>query len=197
MAIFRRKTTTEIPELQEYYATRRPASGVMSWLLALLSLIITAAVILGLFFGGRWLWRKFKSNKDKVVTTTQNTGERIEHGLDSGFSGSSSSTSDGSTDSNSSSENTSSENSAAVSGSSTGQTGSNSNGSTNNTSNGQGQIGASGVSTSVPNNPNVVNSATLTNTGPGETVAVAFIGATLVGYVVSARRQSKNPNTSD
>lgn len=51
-------------EIQEYYqAEQRERMGV-AWLLAFVTLIVTVGVVLGLFFGGRWAYRKL-ANKDK------------------------------------------------------------------------------------------------------------------------------------
>ncbi len=82
MAVFRKKTTTtNIPELQEYYANQKRESTGLAWLLAVGSLLITAAVIIGLFIGGRWVYRKLanddKSNTTSITDTStpsQNTG---------------------------------------------------------------------------------------------------------------------------
>ena len=72
MAFFKRqRVDTDIPELQEYYAAKRANNSASAWALALLSLIVTVAVIMGAFFGGRWAWRKLKSSdKAKQVATT-------------------------------------------------------------------------------------------------------------------------------
>ena len=79
MALFRKNTSnTTIPELQEYYATQRRESTGLAWLLAIGSLLVTAAVIVGLFVGGRWAYRKInnknKSTSSTTVTTSTNTG---------------------------------------------------------------------------------------------------------------------------
>ncbi len=55
MALFRKnksKVTTNIPELQEYYANQKTESSARAWLLAVGSLLVTAALLVGLFFGG-------------------------------------------------------------------------------------------------------------------------------------------------
>jgi cytoskeletal protein RodZ len=73
MALFRKKqqTTTNIPELQEYYATQQKESTGKAWLLAIGSLLVTIVILVGLFFGGRWLYRKVTKN-DKPAATSQN-----------------------------------------------------------------------------------------------------------------------------
>ena len=73
MALFDKKTTeTNIPELQEYYANQKRESTGLAWLLALGSLLVTAAVIIGLFVGGRWAYRKI-TNKNKTTVATVET----------------------------------------------------------------------------------------------------------------------------
>lgn len=75
MALFRRqRVDTDIPELKEYYAARRSNNSASAWALALLSLAITVAVIMGAFFGGRWAWRKLKGSEkvNQVATTAKN-----------------------------------------------------------------------------------------------------------------------------
>ncbi len=73
MALFSRKKKDEVPaEIQEYYqAERRERVGV-AWLVALVTLLITVAVVLGLFFGGRWLYNKLANRDRQTATTGQN-----------------------------------------------------------------------------------------------------------------------------
>lgn len=68
----RKKQTGTVPtEVQEYYdAERREHIGV-AWLIALLSLAVSIAVFAGLFFGGRWAYRKIAGTEDKSKTTSQ------------------------------------------------------------------------------------------------------------------------------
>lgn len=71
MAFFKRqRADTDIPELQEYYAAKRANNSASAWALALLSLIVTVAVIMGAFFGGRWAWRKLKGNDNAKQVAT-------------------------------------------------------------------------------------------------------------------------------
>ena len=67
-------------EVQEYYrAEQRERMGV-AWLIAFLSLLISVIVLLGIFFGGRWAWRKITQGDKKQPTTVQtddtNTNEQ-------------------------------------------------------------------------------------------------------------------------
>lgn len=58
-------------EVQQYYdAERREHIGV-AWLIALLSLTISIALFTGIFFGGRWVYRKVAHKANKPATTAQ------------------------------------------------------------------------------------------------------------------------------
>lgn len=75
MALFRRNKVQQntIPELQEYYnAERRERSG-LSWLLALVSVACAGLLLIGLVFGGKWLYNKLANNMDKDKTPTAQT----------------------------------------------------------------------------------------------------------------------------
>lgn len=68
-AFFRRNDNTTIAELEEYYANRKSSSA-RAWVMSFLSLIITIAVVLLLFFAGRWIWRSvFDSSNEPAPTT--------------------------------------------------------------------------------------------------------------------------------
>lgn len=73
MALFRRKTqdTDVVPaEIQDYYQSEKRERTGVAWLLALVTLVITVLLALALFFGGRWLYRKVVTN-DKPNTGQQ------------------------------------------------------------------------------------------------------------------------------
>jgi cytoskeletal protein RodZ len=73
MPILHKKTdATAIPELQEYYASKGKDSTAKAWLLAFGSLLITVAVLVGLFFGVKWVYRA-ATNKDEAPKKTQTT----------------------------------------------------------------------------------------------------------------------------
>ncbi len=57
------------PELQHYYESEHRERVGLAWLIAFLSLVLTITVILGLFFGGRWAYRKIANNN--------NTGQSV------------------------------------------------------------------------------------------------------------------------
>src|SRR3990167_1385362 len=63
------------PEVQEYYKTERRERLGLAWLLALATLFATVAVVLGLFFGGRWVIRQIGGDDKKPVATETTGGE--------------------------------------------------------------------------------------------------------------------------
>jgi cytoskeletal protein RodZ len=71
MALFRKKQSqTEIPELQEYYATQGTESTGKAWFVAIASLIVTIAVLVGFFAAGRWIYRTVTNKDDSKPSTT-------------------------------------------------------------------------------------------------------------------------------
>ncbi len=74
MALFRRNRIDQAgmpTEVQDYYkAEGRERTGV-AWLLALATLLVTVLVVLGLFFGGRWAFRKLKNNDKPAPVAVQ------------------------------------------------------------------------------------------------------------------------------
>jgi hypothetical protein len=73
-ALFKRKDQTTIAELEEYYSNQKSRRTGRAWLMAILSLLITIAVIVALFFGVRWLYRTLTNDEVTVVTTASNEG---------------------------------------------------------------------------------------------------------------------------
>ncbi len=73
MALFKRKskaaddgTDNKVPqEVKDYYQAERREHLGMAWLLAFVSLIVTMAVVVGLFFGGRWAYRKLANKQNQ------------------------------------------------------------------------------------------------------------------------------------
>jgi len=77
MALFKKKTTTQIPELQDYYATQKTDNTAVAWLLALLSLVVTAVIVVGLFVGGRFVYRKITNKDDKATSVVTQKPESV------------------------------------------------------------------------------------------------------------------------
>jgi len=63
------------PEVQEYYQAERRERMGLAWLVAFLTLVVTIAVVLGLFVGGRWVYRKV-ANDDKGANTGQTASDQ-------------------------------------------------------------------------------------------------------------------------
>ncbi len=163
---FKRKQTNQPPvpsEVKDYYqAERRERVGV-AWLLALATLVTTIVLAVGLFFGGRWVYRKV--TKHDKPTTTVSTNKGTANQPTSGQTGSSGA------------QNTKPQTAAPdnPNGSSTSGTASS----------------TSTPSPSTPASSQPQTSSALANTGPGDTIGI-FVGvSTLAGfghYIVTRRR---------
>jgi hypothetical protein len=96
----RRKKTVDPnlpPEVQAYsQAEHRERMGV-AWLVGIVSLIISLAVITGLFFGGRWAYRKLahKDSKPTPAVTNNNSDQQEKKKSNSNSSNSSNSNNQG------------------------------------------------------------------------------------------------------
>lgn len=170
MALFNRRKSQTITELEDYYANKGTRSG-MAWLMAFLSLLVTVAVIAGLFFGGRWLYRTLTdddSSKPTVATTSTkpNGSANVNSPEDSGSSTGSVSGEVSNddfpsvvTDEAASTDVPNTDRLAAVNGS----------------------------TTTTPTSTN----DTIPNTGAGEVILFALPVVATAGYMYSANRQSK------
>lgn len=158
MALFKKKqtTTTNIPELQEYYANQQKESTGKAWLLAIGSLLVTIVILVGSFFGGRWVYRKI-TKKDKPVTTTAQT--------DTSTSDTTTKTPSTSSSSDSSTTTTAPKPTTTT------------------TTPAQGVATTQSAATNTSATAATTTAKQLTNTGPGNTVAL-FAGITVVAYLV-------------
>ena len=166
MKLFRRSKPVQPnvpPEVAEYYqAERRERRGV-AWLMTLFTLLVTVAVVLGLFIAGRWLYHTVQNrNKKPTVTATQSkdtTKKTADNDSDSATNDTApaSGTPDASTPDEPSSGDTTPTPATPT---------------------------PAPATPSTPSTPAPSTGATqpLTNTGPGDTAAVLFIGAALIGY---------------
>jgi len=67
---FKREKNPTIAELENYYAGQRTAkrrSG-PAWLMAVLSLLLTLAIVAGLYFGVRWIYRAVTDDTETETT---------------------------------------------------------------------------------------------------------------------------------
>ena len=73
MALFRRKKDQEIlpDEVKDYYkAEQRDRMG-MAWLVAVGGFLVTVAIVVGLFFAGRWAYQTYIVNDTDQVTEVE------------------------------------------------------------------------------------------------------------------------------
>lgn len=184
MALFNRNKKTTIAELEEYYANQNTSdSSARAWAMAILSLIITVAVILALFFAGRWLWRVIDGNDEDANTTTQQEGVIVQE--DGTLSGDLTLLDNSTTDGGSVSTDTSNDTDSAVD---------NSN---------EGVVSEEAASTDVSNDDSVAvlgdsedttdtGSTELPNTGAGTALLLIPAATAVAGYSASRRRQLNN-----
>lgn len=65
------KPSSNLPdEVKEYYETGNKERVGVAWLLGIGTLVITLLLAAGIFFGGRWVYRKV-THKDNTATTAQ------------------------------------------------------------------------------------------------------------------------------
>lgn len=64
------------PEVKQYYTSEHRERVGLAWLIAFLSLIITMVVVIGLFFGGRWAYRKIANNKPVTPAKPQTVAKQ-------------------------------------------------------------------------------------------------------------------------
>ena len=153
MAWFRRTEEVEPTNLEQYYADQG-RSGLVSWLYAFGAFVITLVLVFGVFWAGRWVYRK-ATNDDKA-TKTATTKSSSDPFANTNIEQPSSST-----------------NSSAT------QT---ANPQTQGASTAQGNTATSSTSSSVPSNTST-NTKAISNTGPGDTVAL-FVVASSVGVLL-------------
>ncbi len=83
MALFQRRKSQTISELEDYYSNRNNSTA-KAWAMALLSLLVTVAILSILFFGGRWIYRTLTNDDITVVTTTSTTDDKPNTTIDVG-----------------------------------------------------------------------------------------------------------------
>jgi cytoskeletal protein RodZ len=59
----------EVPELEHYYAQRR-TSNFWGWVMAAITILLTVLIIIGLFYGGRWVYRELNDSQVDEPTVT-------------------------------------------------------------------------------------------------------------------------------
>lgn len=176
----RKKNKTTIAELEEYYANenqRKTRTGA-AWFMALLSLLITIAVIVALFFAGRWIYRAVTNNDaDSPSTSSDASGSNPSLPSYDGDINAGSSVSTGAADTNSDTStpgtSTGTDRSSSSSTAQTGGTVSDEAAST--TESNADRIAAAGPTSEIP------------DTGAGESILIILAGTTAVGYFTSRK----------
>jgi hypothetical protein len=74
MAFWNRNKVTVTPEFEEYYMAERHERNGLAWLLALVSFAVSLAIILLLFVGGKWAYRRMTHADKKGVVATSDAG---------------------------------------------------------------------------------------------------------------------------
>jgi len=164
MALFRRKqnATTALPEIEKYYeAERRDRSG-LAWLLAIASIIAVAIVIIGVFFGGRWLYHKAVHKTPKAPIAAQTASKPTP---------------------DNSSQNSTSDSSKSSEGTSSTKTTTNSGAGSTSTPANNTQPTTSATTTPSTTTSQAQTPSKLTNTGP-EDIVPAFFIATFLGVIL-------------
>ncbi len=59
------------PEVAEYYQAEKKQRLGMAWLLSAATFVVTVLVVLGLFFGGRWIYRQVKHDNNTGTSISQ------------------------------------------------------------------------------------------------------------------------------
>ncbi len=68
----KKKKNADVPaEIKDYYQAEKREKRGMAWLLAVGTLLATVLVVLGLFFGGRWAYKKITAKKTKPTQTAE------------------------------------------------------------------------------------------------------------------------------
>lgn len=80
---FRKQTTVKYdpdlpPEVQAYTKAERREKMGMAWLVGVVSLVVTALIFTGLFFGGRWVYQKITGNSQITTQTVSNEDQSAE-----------------------------------------------------------------------------------------------------------------------
>ncbi len=90
----KRVDTNTVPaEIQEYYNAEQRERVGLAWIIAVVSLVVSLAVIFGIFFGGRYIYRTYinkpkstskpLADTNKKDTTTVNTEDTSKNPSDS------------------------------------------------------------------------------------------------------------------
>ena len=79
MGLFNRKKSDQ-SDVNDYYASERRRRIGMAWVLGVATLLLTLAIALALFYGGRWVYRTVFDD-DSSDTTSQEANGPVESGI--------------------------------------------------------------------------------------------------------------------
>lgn len=176
--LFKRNDKTTIAELEEYYANQNNRTA-KAWLMAILSLVLTVAVLAGLFFGGKWLYNVIWNNDDTPATISETANEGEQQDFDSDVVGDFTENDEKETDSDNVASNDQgviSDEAVSTTRDVAGETSDNSR--TESTSN-----------TTETTTTQESSSSEIPNTGSGDFVIV-LVFITVTGYLISLKRQT-------
>ncbi len=164
MALFRKNKTDQAgmpAEVTDYYQAEKRERAWVAWLLAFATLLVTVLVVWGIFFGGRWTFRKLKDSDKPAPVAIQKDESKDVTPEESGSSSQA-------TNAPAESGNTSSSSTQSSSSGSTSQTSNSSPGSTSTSSSATSQTNAA--------------ASDLPQTGPGDTLAI-FVAVSVLAYI--------------
>lgn len=72
MRLFSKNTSNKadtLPEVDEYYHSGEKEHKAIAWLLAFATFFVTLVVFVGIFFGGKWVFKKISTRKDTAKQT--------------------------------------------------------------------------------------------------------------------------------
>jgi len=154
-----RKNKSDVPEeIQEYYEEQKQDRAGIAWLLAFTTLIVTILLAAGIFFAGRWTYRKIAGNKNNTSQTAQKENQPKEEKKDE------------------SSGNNSSESQKQPEGQGSGQGEPSLNESTNQLPGDQSSNSGNTAGS------NTAQGSNIPNTGPGDVLAI-FMAVSIFGYM--------------
>lgn len=80
MALFKRRSEdqTVLPEIEKYYEAERHERAGLAWLLALVSVACIALLLIGLFFGGKWVVNRITDDDEPVAVQTAGNSTDIQ-----------------------------------------------------------------------------------------------------------------------
>lgn len=170
----KQKNTSEVPpEVKQYYESEHRERVGLAWLVAFLSLIATVLIVAGLFFGGRWIYRKVSNDNPPANVQTSESDK------------SESSNSNDQAESNNQSQSESNNDESSNSSNPESESGSNQNESSNNSTD---------TDQSITGTTDQAAPDQMADTGPGSTLAV-FVAVSVVamlGHSAYLRRKQVN-----